>query len=1042
MVSEHERTKKTIWEAFVRHEKLTLVFLLGVVLLGFIAILQMPKESSPEIDFPVAIVTTPFLGASATDVEELVTRPLEDKIKSLTNIDTLTSVSMQGISSITVNFDVDADSLETMTDLRSKVDLALLDLPSDAETPTIQKVSFSDIPILQLAMSGPYSPAELKEFATALEQDIESIGGVSQVNIIGAPNREVRVLVNRAQLDQFGVSLGQVISAISQANINLPVGSIESGGDVYSVRFAGQLFSATDIEGVPVTSIEGSVITVGDMARVIDGAVETGTIARLSVDGSEPAQSISLHVYKVSGGNILDVADAVTSRIDAVSGVLYPDNVRVEVVTSDAEYIRTDLRNLLVNGFETVAIIVVLLMIFLGWREAILASIAVPLTFLMTFIVLGQLGYTINFLTLFSLILALGILVDGAIVVTEGMHGYLVKGKTPKQAAIATIREFQTPLISGTLTTIFVFLPMMMTSGIIGKFIKSIPVTVTIVLISSIIVALGIITTLGSRFLHTESAQHSGKKERGIGKIIARVYDAYSRTLANFLTHTKKRTVFFFTMTALFLGSLSLPVIGVLQVNMFPASDVESFFIDIEKPIGTPLSETDKLAKTVEALLLKDTRIASFVTNVGTGSNAGSMSVANSNTHLGSFTVNLRKDRAQTSIEISEEYERAFETITTGNVKVAQQSSGPEQGAPVNVQVHGDNLDTLDIVAGQVADLLETVPGARNVELSTKESNGEFVLSIDRAQARFYGVSTADVASLLRSAVTGNTATVLKKDGDDIDVIVRYDLDTGSSGLSRINTIDIDTISSLTITTPKGDIPLASFLSSDLGVSRPLIRHEDAERLINVTSQVQDGYQAQQIVSAFQKKAKTLALPDGYTLSYGGESESINKSFADMFKAMFVGMFMIAGLLIWQFRSYRQPLFVLSSIPLSLIGVFPGLVLVGEAVSFPSFIGIVALAGIVVNNAIILIDRINENRTSNGMSIDDAITEAASSRLQPILLTTMTTVAGILPLALTNPSWGPLGYSIVFGLLFSTVLTLFMVPLLYQRFGEKELDVA
>jgi len=1045
MVTLHEHKKKTIWESFIHHYRLTFIFLVAILLLGFLSINQMPKESAPEIDFPIAIVITPFPGASAADVEELVTKPIEDKINSLTKLESVTSVSRQGMSSIVVNFDVNADSLESLTDLRTKVDASLPDLPSDAETPQVTKISFSDVPIMQLAMSGPYSPTELKGFAEDLEQDIESISGVSQVNIVGAPDREVRVLVDQARLEQFGLSLNAVINAIRQANVNLPVGSIETAGSVYSVKFAGEIFTADDITAAPIVAIDGTVITVGDVARIIDGAVDTGTLARLSIDGNDPAPSISLQVYKVSGGNILDLADTVEQHISDAKGDLYPENVQVQVVTSDAELIRTDLHNLLMNGAETILIIVLLLLIFLGWREAILASVAVPLTFLMTFIVLGQLGYTINFLTLFSLILALGILVDGAIVVTEGMHGYLQKGYTPKQSAIATIREFQAPLISGTLTTIFVFLPMMLTSGIIGKFIKSIPVTVTIVLISSIIVALGVITTLGARFLKTATAE---KKESAkvpfTDRFIERSYTFYERILKKFLNNTRRRTQFFWTMSVLFIVSLCLPIFGILQVNMFPAEDADLFTIDLEAPIGTPLHETDMLSQQVENVLRKDDRIDSFVTNVGASSNGGSVTSGGGSTnhHLASFTVNLKKERTESSVKIIDEYQKTLQDDVDGaTVTVAQQASGPDQGAPVNIHINGEDLNTLESIAGEVKSLLETIPGTRNVELSTKESNGEFVLSIDRAKAQFYGISTAEVASLLRNAVTGNTATVLKEHGNDIDVVVKYDLSSETGDiLSQIDAVDIDTVTALTLRTPQGEIPLASFLDTDLGVSRPVINHEDGDRLVTVTSFVEDGYQAQQIVSAFQKQADSIPLPDGYSFSYGGESESINKSFSDMFKAMFLGIFMIAGLLVWQFRSHRQPFFVMSSIPLSLIGVLPGLVLVGQPLSFPAFIGVVALAGIVVNNAIILIDRINENRTSNHMTIDDAIREAATSRLQPILLTTMTTVAGILPLAITNPSWGPLGYSIVFGLLFSTVLTLFMVPLLYQRYGEKELD--
>lgn len=1015
----------SFWHSLVHNIRFVIVIIVAFTLMGLFTIATIPKEANPEVIIPIGFVSTGFPGASPIDTEELITTPIENKVLSLDKVSKVTSTSSRGFSSIVIEFDAQSDTAERMDKLKDKVDEIKNELPEDATDPIVKQVSFSDRPIFTFAISGDYSLGELQEYAERFQDEIERINGVSDVNINGGQTTEFHVIVDKAKLDNAGVSINQVTSSISSANSDIPAGTIETGEENFSIRFEGRLQDKTEIENIPLLAKNDSVILIRDIANVIKTTKEKTSISRLSTENNKPLPAISIGVLKVDGANIINVVDSIFETIENAKNDYLPKGITIEIIEDSAQRIKDDLNTLLSNGIQTVIIIIIILFFFVGWREALLAGIAIPLSFLITFTVLPFAGSTLNFLTLFSLILSLGILVDGAIVITEGMHNHIKNGKTPTDAAIATIDEFKLPLISGTLTTVFAFVPMLLTSGIIGQFIKSIPITVTIVLLSSLFVALGVITTLGSKWLKNSP----DSEEKNENKLIHRIQRKYSNTLAYFIEHKWKRRGLFTGITVLFLLSLMLPATGILEVNMFPSADEDTFSMSFEMPTGTTIEKTDSEIQLLETELIKDPRIISFITTVG-----GS-SIQNSNTGQINIKLLEKDNRNETSLEIIDEYSQKFLNISNGKVSLNQQSSGPENSSPIEVRITGDNLETLEKISLDVKRQLTAISGARNVNSSLKESNGEFVLSIDRQKAELFGIKTVQIAGMLRNAITGSKATTIKKDGESIDVIVKYDLNP-EEGKTRKTTIDI--IGNLTIATPQGDIPLSNFLKKDISASQSGIEHLEGKRVVKITSDTKKGVTAQSIFTELEEKIKTIDLPKGYTISMGGEREDIEQSFNDMFRAMILAVFMIGGLLVWQFKSFRQPVFILITIPLALIGVFPGLSLINVPLSFPGIIGVVALAGIVVNNAIILIDKINENRYA-GMEKSAAVLEAGKARLQPIILTTITTIMGILPLALGDPTWGPLGYSIVFGLLFSTVLTLIIIPLLYNQFGEKNI---
>jgi multidrug efflux pump subunit AcrB len=1022
--------KKNIWTFFLENWQFSYVIIMATLIMGISAAITLPKESDPDVEIPIVVVTTAFPGASAEDVEEFVTDPIEDKLLSIEDVDDITSTSSQGISSIVVNFDVDTDVDEAFDRVNERVDLAKVDLAENAEDPFVQKVSFDDVPVLVVSLAGPFSVPELNTYAEEVAEELERVAGVSEVEVTGGQDREVIVNVDKAALDKFQLSLSQVTSAIQTANSTTPIGTVKASGENFAIRLDGGLEDAREIETLPITSIAGAPVLVRDVAEVVDTFSSKTSISRLSIDGQETQASVSLSVFKISGGNVITTVDEVWMQIETLKQNQLPEEVTFVTVEDNAEVIREDLADLSVNGSQTVLIVFLLLMLFLGWREAMLAGIGIPLTFLITFGVLQQLGYSLNFLTLFSLILSLGIIVDAAIVMTEGIHQQREKGLPAKEAAAQAIHEFSVPLIAGTLTTIFAFLPMMMTSGIIGKYIESIPVTVTIVLLASLFVALAIIPTIASRWLKKPQAQKPPSRlKRRVAAGVEWVKETYAHILDIFLTSKKKRRRLVGGLIGLFFVALSLPVIGVVKVEMFTDEDMTSIYFNVDESYGTPLEITDASLGDLEALLMNDERIESFLIQVGSGSESDSNSAT--------ITANLADERSDTSGEIVAEYTQTLNELGLIQVTVNQLASGPGDPSPVEVRVTGPDLTGVQELSAEVRAFLETLSTTQNVDDSIEDTNGEFVLTIDRAKASAYGTSSTEIARTLRNAVYGSTATTLQSGQDDVDVVVKYDLDPINDAYDQNEELSVSAIEGITLTTRTGEIPLSSLVTVGFAGSQASIDHLDGDRVVYVTSDTAQEVSASEVFTSLAEELRGWDLEPGYDIILGGEQEDIQRSFTDMLIAMMLGLVLIAALLIWQFGSFKQPFYVLVTVPLALIGVLPGLGLVGQPLSFPGLIGIVALTGIVVNNAIILIDRININREA-GMMKREAVREAAQSRLQPILLTTLTTVTGLTPLAISSATWGPLGYSIIFGLSFSTVLTLLVVPLLYLRFEKPD----
>jgi HAE1 family hydrophobic/amphiphilic exporter-1 len=1032
-----KEVKKSFIQVFIENYRITYLLMVSLFVFGFLAVLQMPKESAPEVDIPVVVVTTVFPGAGAENIEELITRPVENQIAGLSDVSVISSSSQQGFSMVIVQFDPRADGTEMITEVRNRASKAKVNFPSGAGEPVVQKISFSDVPIMRIVVAGPFELTELKVYAERIKEELESVKDVSQVSIVGAPERQVKIKLNSSRMRELSISPAMVVGALSQANIDLPVGVIETGGGVYAVRFDSKLLSAEDVRQVPVIERQGAVIKIGDLGEVEDGVVPLSNVTRFSIDGSEPEATISLQIFKESGrGDILTISDTAQEKIDDLLSDVFPAGLKVEVIQNDADIIRTDLSTLISSGILTIIIIILIMALFLGWRESFLASLVVPFSFLSAFIIINALGLTINFLTLFSLILSLGILVDASVVITEGMFQKRLSGMSGKEAAVETVKEFQSPLIAGTLTTVFVFAPMLLVSGIVGEFIKSIPITVSAVLLSALFVALVIITTVATRFL----GGLSEKKKTGLlgfGNFLDRTAVWYQENLSKITAHKFLSYGFLIFITGLFFIAVSFPFIGVVSINMFPMPDSDTIFIDLKAKAGTPFDDTNELVKPVEKALCGDPDVDSFLTTVGQSSSAGSIDLAQAGeSNKASVVATLSDDRNSSSDEVVDYYRELFKNYDGAEISVSQLSAGPGEGAPVRINLKGDDLEELEQTAVFLSGILSSIEGTENVDSGVQLTTGEFVIDINKVVAKQYGLTAVDVADYIRTTISGKEASSIKVLEDEIEVKI-YSADYyNSNNIGIALPIDVSEIKEMSIQTPKGAVSLGTFIDISLEPGRSIIERLDNERNIAITSAVASGYNSQEIISAFQEKLKEVELPKGVDVSYGGEIENIQESFTDLGQAMLIGVFMIFILMVVQLKSYRQSFFIIVTVPLAVTGVFFGLALAGKPLSFPSFIGIVALSGIVVNNAIILIDTINKRR-ENGEENGKAVVLGASSRFRPVILTTVTTVFGLLPLVFASPEWSPVAYSIIVGLLFSTVLTLVVVPILCYRFPKR-----
>ncbi len=1016
--------KKSPWNFFIKHKKVTTLIILMFTIWGYTALNAIPKEIQPEIDLLYGSVFTVYPGANPLDVEELVTNEIETAISNVDNIKTITSTSQFGLSNVIAEFESGTDIDDAIVDLRDAVEKAKNKLPAEAEDPVTASFSANSFPVIIFSLLSDIPEDQLKTVAEDVQNELEKLSGVSDVNIIGARDKQIQITVNPTALEEYNLSIDQIVQAIRSSNLNFPIGVIENDGVKYTLRVEAEISSAYELSQIPVKQ---NSILLKDVATIEEKLEEKSTIARVGIPANGTIKNaISLQIYKKDSANIVDVAENAKEQLEDMKGTTIPSLVDVHISNDNSEFLTEDFETLGNNGIATIILILTFLFIFLGIKEGLIAAMSIPFSMLITMAVLHAMGQSLNSLTLFSLVFALGLLIDNSVIIIEGIYENLRSGKyTSYGAAILGVYEFKWPIIAGTLTTIFAFLPMLAVSGIMGQFMRIIPITVTTILLSSLFVNLTITPTLSAKFLKP------GKKRN----LFKGVQKWYKNFITEILDSGFKKAIALISMTAVMVISFALPITGILKSEAFPVADADYFYVDIETPPGSNLETTNQVAQKVEKLLMEMPEVKSLTTGIGT--NAGSsmrsiVSTSQNATDIGTITVNLvhPSERELQSYEFSEVVREKLKNVQGGKVSIFDLQSGPPTGAPIDIKLTGPDLKKLEELAVQFKGYLNNIEGTQEVATSIEKGAGEFNITLKRERLNFYGIAPIQIAGLLRNSISGVEATELRKDGKETDVIVKY-------GFIDENELSIDELKDIYVNSPSsGFIPISELINIEFKENLTSISHIDEKRVINVSA-YNKNRTAGEIIEDLNAKIEKNPIPKGYTMEFGGEFESVQQSFTDLGLALLVGLLLIAMLLVLQFKSYKQPFIIILSLPFALTGVFIGLTLMGLTISIPSVIGIVGLAGVVVNDAIVLIDQMNKNR-HRGMGFKESIIEGATSRLQPVFLTTATSIFGILPLALTDEIWGSLGFAFIFGLTTQYFLVLLLDPILYSMLSKKD----
>ncbi len=1023
--------------AYALKHRITVCVFVGILIIsGISAYLSLPREASPDIVIPVIIVSTPYIGASPQDVENLITRPLEKELQSIENVKVIRSGSVEGASSITVEFNPNTDIDNALQRVKDKVDLAKPELPDDAEDPVVLEVNFSNIPMMLVALSGDYGLIRLKEIAEDLADQIEIIPGILEVHVAGGLEYEVKVDVDPDRLMAYKLAIQDVIDAIRRENLTLPGGSVTMGAYKYTVRVPGELETVSQIGDLLIKASHGRAVYIRDVAEVVYGFKERANYARLN---QKP--SVSLEIVKRSGENLIAIADQIKVVIDDLKPT-FPAGTQVTILGDQSKDIRMMVKDLENNIVSGLILVVLVLFFFMGVRNAFFVGIAIPLSMLVAFVIISIMGITLNMIVLFSLILALGMLVDNAIVIVENIYRHLQEGQPHAKGALEGTGEVAWPVITSTLTTLCAFAPMIFWPGIMGEFMKYLPITLIITLSSSLFVGLVINPTFCASFMTRRETLEETSFQR--------VLNAYQHRLETALNRPGRTSLL--AVSTLVLVIFAYYFLG-RGIEFFPEIEPNTAYIDVRAPSGTNLETSDRLARQIESILADIPDVETYVANVGV-SGGNIFAAGEGVSHASRISIDFVEEnlRQQSSFETIEEIRNKLNNLTGAEIELTQERAGPPVGAPVSVEVSGESFEVLGQLAARIKRMVAEVPGIVDLKDDYDRGRPEVRIVIDREAAALAGLDTRLIASTVRSAIYGTKASEYRLGEDEYDIRVRFKSDkrTSFADLARI-TLEKD-----------GKItPLSAVARIETGGGFGSIQRKDLKRVIAIEGKVQDRT-PDAAMRDVQALLSDFPLPPGYHIGYAGENEEQQKATAFLSKAFLLALAGIALILITQFNSLTLPFVILTSVVLSLIGVLIGLIVTRTPFGIlMTGIGVISLAGVVVNNAIVLIDYTLQLRR-RGLSARDAIIRAGVVRFRPVILTAMTTILGLLPLATgisfdffafsweiggrSSQWWGPMGVAVIFGLAFATALTLVVVPvlisLIWRWFGAPEIESA
>jgi multidrug efflux pump len=1084
------------------------------VVMGIITYVALPKDSYPEIKQPIVYIGTAYPGNSPVDMENLVTRPIEKEINSISEVDNIKSTSVQDFSTIIVEFDPKITIEEALTKVKDAVDKAKPELPADLpQDPNAFEINFSEFPIMNINLSGNYSLEELKEFGEYLEDEIEKISEISKVEIRGIDDKEVKIKVDPYELEARKLNFADIENAITAENVTMSGGNILDAGVRRTIRVVGEFVNPSDLEDIVIKNEKGNIVYLRDVAEVDFDYIEKQSYARLR---REPV--VMVDVIKRSGENLLLATDQIKEILDKAKTDVFPQDLKVTITNDQSSVTKEMVSSLENNIISGVIVVVIILLLFIGTRNALFVGMAIPLSMFITFIVLSALGYNINMMVLFGLIMALGMLVDNGIVVVENIYRLRSEGYTMWDSTRLGVGEVAVPIISSTATTLAAFIPLMLWPGIMGQFMKYLPITLIISLSASLFVALVINPVFIVRFMKLENEMVTNHKAiwrnviiaigLGILLLVFKIYwlgnlliffglltllnvyllvpaakkfqatvlpwieNIYESTIKFSLAGWRPAMIFSGTFLLLII-SISLLFIFPPKVLFFPENTPKYVNVFIEYPVGGDIEETNQFAKKIEDKVIEiikpyEKAVESVVANVGAGTgdpmDMSSIGQAES-PNKARITVNFVDFKFRDGINTSEVLDQIRKGIggyPGVSVTVDKNADGPPTGKPITIEVIGEELEPLIALSEQMKTYINEsgIQGIEKLKLDIETGKPELLVNIDREKARRFGLSTYSVANEVRTSLFGKEITKFKQGEDDYKVQLRLDDKYRYS---------VDALMNKSVTFRDqtngriSQVPISSIAKAELSSTYGSIKRKDMKRQITISSNVLGGYNATIINGQIQKILGDFPMPVGYSYKFGGEQEKQAKEMGFLSQALMLAVFIIFLIIVAQFNKLTSPLIIMTSVLFSTIGVFFGLIIFQmEFVVIMTMVGIISLAGIVVNNAIVLLDfvelkkRRKREELGTDLTFDEvrqSIIEAGKTRLRPVLLTAITTVLGLIPLAIGinfdflkffgsyDPDfymggdsvmfWAPLSWTIIFGLIFATFLTLVVVPVMY-----------
>ncbi len=1096
----------------------TSIYVLAVIIAvaGFLSYQSLPKEQFPEVVFPQIYVSTIYPGTTPSDMENLVTKQIEKQVKSISGVKKVSSNSVQDFSNVIVEFNTDVDITEAKRLVKEKVDAARNDLPKDLlDDPQVMEIDVSQFPIMNINLAGDYDLEQLKGYAEELQDRIEGLKEITRVDIVGALDREIQIDVDLYKLAASRISMQDIENAVAYENVAMSGGQVSMGSMKRSLSINGDFKNIEQIKNIIVRAGSGATVYLKDIAEVKDGFKEQESFARL-----DHKNVITLNVIKRSGENLIEASDKIRAIVDELQEKKFPDGLKVSLTADQSDKTRvtlSDLNNTIIIGFILVTII---LMFFMGTTNAIFVAMSVPLSMFIAFLVMPGIGFTLNMIVVFSFLLALGIVVDDAIVVIENTHRIYHEnpGMSIAKAAKTAAGEVFMPVFSGTMTTLAPFVPLAFWQGVIGKFMFYLPITLIVTLLASLVVAYIINPVFAVDFMKKDGDRDAIKEKRqlkttsiifGIVALLLyvtgnigggnfavvlfglyllnkyvfvhwintfqtstwpAVQEKYKKLITWCLYGKRPRNLLFGTITLLF-ATLGLTMVYPPDTVFFPQGEPNFVYTYINLPIGTNQVYTDSITKVVEDRVYKvigedNPIVESVIANVAVGAGDPQEGAQQAQPHKGKVTVAFvpfAERQGQSTRALLDSIRIKIKGIPGAEITVEQEQGGPPTGKPINIEISGDNFNDLINTSINLKNFInkEGIDGIEELKSDIQASKPEVRVNIDREKASREGISTGQIGMAIRTAVFGKEISKFKDDNDDYPIQLRLNKEQREN-LDEVMNQPI-TFRDMNMGGILRSIPLSSVATIEFTNSLGGIKRINQKRTITLSSNVLTGYTADKIVAKITRLLPSFNTPSGVSIKMTGQQEEQKETGVFLMTALAVSLGMIFLILVIQFNSWGIPILILSEIAFSLIGVLLGFIIFGMQISVVmTGIGIVALVGIVVRNGILLVE-FTEILLRQGMELNEAIIEAGKTRMTPVLLTASATILGLIPLAVglnidfiglfshfephihfggdNVAFWGPLSWTMIFGLSFATFLTLIMVPVMFLLYARIKLRV-